>query len=188
MDTFMEIIRSLGVVGVWIYLIWLSRTVSNLKSMTDATKNIFDSMKASSDYLEAVHATARSLYDPREIQKIVTAKVEKELLEYDRAAESMRASLEQAQTEVSSLASDKQELALLLATQYEGYRNLAEVYGTDLIALGTFAIWVGLYVSEERIQEAIARLDPGEAKERVEALVDVIRQARCSSTPKGGAR
>jgi hypothetical protein len=81
---YMALIEIVGVVGLWLLLVWSARLLSTLKSGIAAQKEIIESFKAQSDYIRSVHDTVSRLYDPKELENVVNIRVEKLMQEAKR--------------------------------------------------------------------------------------------------------
>ena len=42
MDTFLEVLNVLAVIGIWILVVWFGYSIKILKSITDSMKSVFD--------------------------------------------------------------------------------------------------------------------------------------------------
>ncbi len=73
---YMQIIGFVGIAGIWILVVWFARLLLTLKNGITAQKSIIDSFAAQSSYINNVQGTLSKLYDPKEIENIVTIKVE----------------------------------------------------------------------------------------------------------------
>ena len=80
MEEFLKLVEVIGVIGIWIVVLWASKLIVTLKSGIDSQKSIIDSFKAQSDYINTLQGTVSRLYNPQEIDKIVSVKVEQEIL------------------------------------------------------------------------------------------------------------
>ena len=69
-------IQIIGIVGIWFLVVWLARLLVTLKNGISAQKSIIESFAAQSAYINNVQGTLSKLYDPKEIENIVTIKVE----------------------------------------------------------------------------------------------------------------
>ncbi len=171
MDTFMNIVTVIGVIGVWMYLIWISTTVKNLKSMTDSTKNIFDSMKTSSDYFKNVHETAQSLHDPTVLDNVVKLRVELKQEESKKVIDSLQKEVEKVKEEHlkdkehSEKKSEVATKAFNLCEKIQKLnRELHETYKNDVGALIVFIYFatnnltkeqMNMFLSDEKNQQLI---------------------------------
>jgi uncharacterized protein with ATP-grasp and redox domains len=78
----MEELLILGIIGVIAIVGWLAKLISNLKNGIDAQKLIIDSMASQSTYINNVHTIVSKLYDPAEIEKLVSTKTQLEMTKY----------------------------------------------------------------------------------------------------------
>lgn len=82
MGNVLVVIEIIGVIGIWAVIFWLTKLIANLKGGIDAQKAVIDSMSSQADYISNVHSTVSKLYDPGEIEKLVSAKTEHEISKY----------------------------------------------------------------------------------------------------------
>jgi hypothetical protein len=94
---FMEEILVIGITVILAIVGWLAKLVSSLKNGIDAQKSIIDSMASQSTYINNVQTTVSKLYEPSEIEKLVSAKTQQALMQnsgkYDEAQKNSENSL-----------------------------------------------------------------------------------------------
>ena len=59
-----------------VWMIWLTKIMTNLKSAISSQKEIIDSLKSHTEYVKNIQDTVSNLYDPNEIKNIVDCKVQ----------------------------------------------------------------------------------------------------------------
>ena len=79
MEEYLIYIQTAGIVGVWIIVFWLAKLILTLKSGIDAQKSVIESITKQADYVNNLQGTVTKLYDPKEIENLVSAKTENEL-------------------------------------------------------------------------------------------------------------
>ncbi len=97
----MNIAILLLTIGIWIYVVWFSKSISNIKKMSDSMKNIFDSMKTDAEYFEKVRNTVKDLYGPEVVENIVLMRNKETQLKYEKEIKAI--SEEKLQSDFDSL-------------------------------------------------------------------------------------
>lgn len=125
-----EIVSIVTGVGIWIYVFWIGKSVKNLKDTTEGLSNVFESMKTHSEYMQSIHNTAKSLYDPEEIKKLVAVKAELARVEASQQIEALK----QEYTEIigeleTGRANAEQTVIKLQEAQQEVIEDIITIHG-----------------------------------------------------------
>ena len=81
MDNLMQVIEVIGYIIAIGVLGWLIKIVSTLKVAIDSQKAVIESLRANMGYVEGLQSTVSKLYDPSEVEKLVSIKVQNQVLE-----------------------------------------------------------------------------------------------------------
>ena len=74
-----EILEIIGTTGIWILIFWVPYQIRRLNQTIDAQSKLIASFESQSNYVGNIQETMSRLYDPKEIESIVSAKVESEV-------------------------------------------------------------------------------------------------------------
>ncbi len=125
-----EIVSIITGVGIWIYVFWIGKSVKNLKDTTEGLSNVFESMKTHAEYMQSIHNTAKSLYDPEEIKKLVTVKAELARVEASQEIETLKQEYTQIIGELEAgKANAEQTVVKLQDAQQEVIEDILTVHG-----------------------------------------------------------
>jgi len=172
MEKFWDVINTLAAIGAWIFVVWFGVSLKNLKSITDSLKGVFDSMKSSSEYLAKVQSTAQKLYDPDEVEKVVTLKVLARELEFNESLKQLR---EEARRE--------QESKIKLTAQQEAEKTQAvsermeDTIEKMLKPFMIFSAHAALNLTDDEVNDILSKLDDPEAKENVSSFLDELKKS-----------
>lgn len=81
MEEYFKIFELIGYLIATVALVWLIKIVHTLKAAIESQKAVIDSLKSHADYVGGIQSTVSKLYDPNEIERLVNAKVQSEILE-----------------------------------------------------------------------------------------------------------
>lgn len=152
-----NIIQIIATVGIWIVVIWFGVIIKNLGRSITAQKDVIESLKTHLESVQIYHDTVRVLYEPREIIKLISVKVENERLKYE----------EQIMKE-KKLSEEK------LTTQAEIIKsNLEPLIRACLM----FIAFAGVALPEKRIQQALSLIQDESERKELQEYITSTQQA-----------
>ena len=128
----MEAIEIITLIGVWILIFWVPFQIKRLNETIDAQSKLISNFESQSEYLSNVQETMSRLYDPKEIETIVSAKVE--------------IALKEKSSEYSK-------------NLKKGIEIFIESYQKDISALLTFGIVSSFHLTKEQVNYALKDYD-----------------------------
>lgn len=124
-----EIIEVIGTIGIWILIFWVPFQIKRLNQTISAQSKLIESFELQSSYIGNVQETMSRLYDPKEIEAIVTAKVEASVNEHKK---------EQSQNLKNSL------------------EMIINMYSEDITSLVTFAMENSWHLSKKDFENSVS--------------------------------
>jgi len=148
--------------------------VKNLKGVTRTLKDAFESMKTSVEYVRGVQEISKSLYDPREIEKLVKLRVEAATLEIRAEAEKSLALAKEARDASKEIVQFLQNLEKDLRNQTDQLKNGIM---NDIAPLGMFVFSATTFLSPDYLDHTIKLASKQGSSELLMGIVHLAQQA-----------
>lgn len=157
MNETLYIIQVLATIGVWIVVIWFSSIIRNLGKAVRMQKELMDSLQSQLDYVQTFHETVKTLYEPREIIKLINVKVENERIKFEREI------IQEKQISKEKLASEKEMIK----------KYFEPLLRAHLMFIST----ASLFLPEKRIQQALLYIEDEEERKDLQDFITNMRKA-----------
>jgi hypothetical protein len=148
--------------------------VKNLKGVTAALKDAFESMKISAQYVKAVQEIGKSLYDPYEIEKLIKLRVE-------AATSEIRAADEKNILLLKEIRTTDEKNILLLKDLQKDLQNQANQLKNELTRdfgpLATFVFGATTFLGPDYLDYIIRMASEGGDPELLKNIVQLAQRA-----------